>query len=242
VKAKRLAMAVVGSTVLLVWGVPALAATPQPGSFSGGTSQPEGAVTFTVPAGGGEVLDFEATLVATCEKAGAPTQTGEVNLTPAPTIPIAAGEFAFSGGFSLYAESKPLGHGTGEVRGSFTSDRAVAGSMRFPWSISAGSLNGYHCDTGVVTFQAAAPVSETAAPAPLPGAGECVVPPLKGKKLKAAKRALRRSGCDVGTVLRRRSGRVASGRVMGQRPRPGTRRGAAAPVKVIVSSGPPRQR
>jgi hypothetical protein len=235
-------MAVVGLTILLAWGVPALAAAPDAGSFSGGTSQPDGAVKFTVPAGGGEVLDLEATLVATCEKAGAPTQTWEVSLTPAPTIPIAAGEFAFSGGFSLYVESKPLGHGTGEVRGSFTSDRAVAGSMRFPWNISAGPLDGYHCDTGVVTFQARAPMPETAAPAPLPGSGECVVPALKGKKLKAAKRAVRSSGCDVGMILHRRSGRIASGRVIGQRPRPGARRGAEAPIKVIVSSGSPRQR
>ena len=244
-KAKRLAMAVVGSVVFLVWCLPALAASPQPGSFSGGTSQPEGAVTFTVPAGAGEVLDFAATLVATCEKTGAPTQVGAINLTPAPRIPIAAGEFSFSGGFSLYSGSTPLGHGYGNVKGSFSSDRAASGSMRFPWKVSDGPRRGYHCDTGVVTFQATASASQATTPAPLPGAssaGECVVPALKGKKLKVAKRAVRRSGCGVGKVLHRRAGHVAPGRVIGQRPHPGTRRRAAAPVKVIVSSGLPRRR
>ena len=231
-------MAVVGSVVFLVWGLPALAASPQPGSFSGGTSQPEGAVTFTVPAGAGEVLDFAATLVATCEKAGAPTLVGPVDVAPAASISIVAGEFSFSGEFWRHSRSPWVGNGTGEMRGSFTSDRVVSGSMRFPWDVTGGVLRGYHCDTGVVTFQATAT-------APLPGAssaGECVVPALKGKKLKAAKRAIRRSGCGVGKVLHRRAGHVAPGRVMGQRPHPGTRRGAAAPVKVIVSSGPSHRR
>jgi hypothetical protein len=238
VKAKRLAMAVVGSVIFLAWGLPVLAATPQPGSFSGGTSQPGGAVTFTVPAGGGKALDFEARLVATCEKAGAPTAVGPVKLAPAPSISIVAGEFSFSGEFSLGSGSQSLGHGNGEVHGSFTSDRVVSGSMRFPWEVTGGPLRGYHCDTGLVTFRATAP----GAPPGGSSQGECVVPALKGRELKAAKRAILRSGCGVGKVLHRRAGRVASGRVMGQRPRPGTRRGAAAPVKVIVSSGPSHRR
>jgi hypothetical protein len=238
VKAKRLAMAVVGSVIFLVWGLPALAASPQSGSFSGGTSQPGGAVAFTVPASGGEVLDFEAGVVATCEKAGAPTAVGLVKLTPAPSISIVAGKFNFSDEFSLGDGSQSVGHGIGEVRGSFISDRVVSGSMRFPWDVTDGVLRGYHCDTGVVTFRATAP-------APPPGGSsrrECVVPVLKGRELKAAKRAILRSGCGVGKVLHRRSGRVAAGRVMGQRPRPGTRRGAAAPVKVVVSRGPSHRR
>ncbi len=237
-KAKRLAMAVVGSVIFLVWGLPALAASPQPGAFSGGTSQSGGAVTFTVPARGSEVLDFEARLLATCEKAGAPTAVGAVKLSPAPSISIVAGEFSFSGEFSFGSGSQSVGHGNGEVHGSFTSDRVVTGSMRFPWEVTSGLLLGYHCDTGVVTFRATAS-------APLPGGSsrsECVVPVLKGRELKAAKRAIRRSGCGVGKVLHRRSGGVAAGRIMRQWPRPGTRRGVAAPVKVIVSRGPSHRR
>ncbi len=237
-KAKRLAVAAVGSVIFLLWGLPALAASPQPGSFSGDTSQPEGAVTFTVPASGRAVLDFEARVAATCEKAGVPTGGGFVKLTPAPSISIVAGEFSFSGEFLLGTASQPVGHGNGEVRGSFVSDQVVSGSMRFPWDVTSGVLTGYHCDTGLVTFRAKAL-------APLPGGSsrsECVVPVLKGRELKAAKRVILRSGCGVGKVLHRRSGRVAAGRVMGQRPHPGTRRGVAAPVKVIVSRGPSHRR
>lgn len=242
-KAKRLAMAVVGSVVLLVWALPALAATPQPGSFAGTTSQPEGTVTFTVPARGGAVLGFEARVVATCEKAGAPTAVGFVRLTPASSISIVADEFSFSGEFLFISGSDPA-NGTGEVSGSFRSDRVVSGSMRFPWEVDDGLLRGYSCDTGVVTFRATSRASQ-ATPPPLPGGAsrsECVVPVLKGRKLKAAKRAILRSGCGVGKVLHRPAGRVVAGRVMGQRPGPGTRRGAAAPVKVIVSTGPRHRR
>jgi hypothetical protein len=238
-------MAVVGSVIFLAWGLPALAASPQPGPFSGSTSQSEGAVTFTVPASGGAVLDFEATLVATCEKAGAPNAVGLVKLTPAPSISIAAGAFSFSGEFSFRSGTQLLGRGIGEVRGSIRSERVVSGSMRFPWEVTDGPLLGYRCDTGVVTFRATARAPQATAPAPLPGGSspsECVVPVLKGRELKAAKRAILRSGCGVGKVLHRRAGRVVAGRVMGQRPQPGTRRGAAAPVKLIVSSGPRHRR
>jgi hypothetical protein len=238
VKTKRLATAVVGSVILLAWGLPALAASPQSRSFSGTTSQPEGAVAFTVGARGSAVLNFEPTVVATCEKAGAPTAVGLVKLTPMPSISITTGAFNFSGEFSLRSGSQVIGRGIGEVHGTFSSDRVASGTMRFPWEVVDGPLRGYNCDSGVVTFQAAA--------APVPGGSsqksECVVPTLKGRKLKAAKRAILRSGCGVGKVLHRRAGRVAAGRVMGQRPRPGTRRAAAAPVKIILSSGPSHRR
>jgi beta-lactam-binding protein with PASTA domain len=48
-----------------------------------------------------------------------------------------------------------------------------------------------------------------------------------GMRLGPAKRKLRRQHCSVGAIQRRRSPRV--GRVIGQRPRPGTikRRGGA---------------
>lgn len=242
-KAKGLAMAVVGSAIFLMWGLPALAASPQPGSFSGTTSQSEGAVTFTVSPRGSAVLDFEARVVATCEKEGAPTAVGFVRLTPAPSISIVADEFSFSGEFSFSSGSEPL-NGTGEVRGSFSSDRVVSGSMRFPWEVADGPLRGYSCDTGVVTFRATARAPQATGPAAPGGSSrsECVVPVLKGRALKAAKRAILRSGCGVGKVLHRPAGAFAAGRVMGQRPRPGTRRGAAAPVKIIVSSGPRHRR
>lgn len=55
----------------------------------------------------------------------------------------------------------------------------------------------------------------------------CVVPKLKHKKLKRARKALRRADCRLGRVKGPRSGRVKK-----QRPKPGTVRPAGSKVKV----------
>jgi hypothetical protein len=49
----------------------------------------------------------------------------------------------------------------------------------------------------------------------------CVVPDLKGKKLPAAKRAVRAAGCGVGLIARKNGGEGAKGEVIKQRPKPG---------------------
>jgi hypothetical protein len=242
---KRLA-AVSALILCLVWGVPALAAVaPQAGTFSGGTSQPEGTVGFTVPDAADAVLEFEAGLYANCVKSGADDHTVGVDLTPAPSIDVKDGSFNYSGGFSFYSESKPLGHGQGTVHGSFTSDRVASGTMSFPWDFSAGPLNGYHCDTGVISFQATAAPPATPSPpppsAPPPAVPpQCVVPSLKSKKLKAARRIVHDTECKLGVVKRRSSSNVAARRVIAQKPPAGVEADVDTPIKLIVSSGQPR--
>jgi hypothetical protein len=51
----------------------------------------------------------------------------------------------------------------------------------------------------------------------------CKVANLKGKKPSAAKKALRRFGCRLGTVRRRSSKKVPKGRVISQAPKAGKR-------------------
>ncbi len=65
----------------------------------------------------------------------------------------------------------------------------------------------------------------------------CTVPRLKGMKLRAARRALRRANCTPGKVRRRHSTNVAAGRVIATRPRAGKKIPAGSPVKLIVSRG-----
>jgi uncharacterized delta-60 repeat protein len=60
----------------------------------------------------------------------------------------------------------------------------------------------------------------------------CVVPKVKGKTLRAAKRALKRAHCAVGKVTRTR------GRVLSQKPKPGTKRPAGAKVALKVGKRP----
>lgn len=68
-------------------------------------------------------------------------------------------------------------------------------------------------------------------------AARCKVPKLKGKKLKAAKKAIRRSGCKLGKVKRRASRKVPKGKVTGQRPKANKQVAAGTKVNVVVSSG-----
>jgi beta-lactam-binding protein with PASTA domain len=61
----------------------------------------------------------------------------------------------------------------------------------------------------------------------------CIVPRVKARPLAAAKRAITRAGCRGGSVIRRFSATVKKGRVVVQKPHPGTR--VAAPTTVASS-------
>ena len=112
-------------------------------------------------------------------------------------------------------------HGT-EVK---LTARAAKGSVFAGWS---GACKG----TGacVVAMSAARSVVATfRAP--------CVVPKVKGKKLRAAKRALKKAHCMVGKVTRVSSGRVQKGRVLAAKPKQGKKLAPDAKVKLRVSKG-----
>jgi alpha-tubulin suppressor-like RCC1 family protein len=70
------------------------------------------------------------------------------------------------------------------------------------------------------------------------GRAQCVVPRVKGKKLAPAKRAIAKAHCSVGKVTKAYSKRVKKGRVISQKPKPGTTLPAASPVNLKVSKGP----
>jgi hypothetical protein len=76
-------------------------------------------------------------------------------------------------------------------------------------------------------------------PPPTNGEGStCRVPKLKGKKLKAAKRQLRRARCRVGRVRRKRGANAKVGRVVKQRPGAGKTLPLGAKVSVTLASAP----
>ena len=76
-----------------------------------------------------------------------------------------------------------------------------------------------------------------AAAPPGPKAKHCVVPKLRGKRLPAAKRALRKAHCAVGRITRRRSSTVRRRRVISSRPKAKRRRPAGTKVAIAVSRG-----
>jgi len=68
-----------------------------------------------------------------------------------------------------------------------------------------------------------------------PPAVVCVVPKLKGRKLKLAKHALRRRHCRIGKVTRKRRKRAPRrAKIIKQRPKPGAIRPAGFKVKVTL--------
>ena len=74
---------------------------------------------------------------------------------------------------------------------------------------------------------------------PPPSQKKCVVPKVKGKKLAAAKTAIKRAHCSVGKVRKAFSARVKKGRVISQKPAPGKRLRAGSKVNLKVSKGKP---
>jgi uncharacterized delta-60 repeat protein len=65
----------------------------------------------------------------------------------------------------------------------------------------------------------------------------CVVPKLKGKTLRAAKRVIRKAHCSPGKLTKAFSRKVKKGRVIKQSPKPGKKLAAGAKVKLKVSKG-----
>jgi hypothetical protein len=88
---------------------------------------------------------------------------------------------------------------------------------------------------------ATAPASAPADPAPtvtavaLPKPISCVVPKLRGKRLAAAKRLLKRAHCSLGKVTRKHSDRVKPGRVVATRLKPGTRHRAGTRIRLTIA-------
>jgi len=65
----------------------------------------------------------------------------------------------------------------------------------------------------------------------------CTVPNVKAKTLAGARRALRRAHCRIGNVRRAYSDTVRAGRVISERPRPGTVLPRRGTVNLVVSRG-----
>jgi PKD repeat protein/glucose/arabinose dehydrogenase len=74
-------------------------------------------------------------------------------------------------------------------------------------------------------------------PRPPTVVARCVVPAVKGRSLKAAKRAIVAARCSVGRVTRAYSRTVKSGSVVSQSPKPRTKRARGSKVQLVISRG-----
>lgn len=81
------------------------------------------------------------------------------------------------------------------------------------------------------------PPAKTGGAATVQPAQSCVVPKLRGRGVKGAKKALRRANCKPGKVIRRYSGKVTKGKLVRTGPRTGKVLPAGSKVKLVVSRG-----
>jgi PASTA domain len=91
--------------------------------------------------------------------------------------------------------------------------------------------------TATGSFDYTAPVSPPGPLVSTRSAAKCVVPGLRGRKLKASKKKVRAAGCKLGRLTRRRGATARTGRVVKQRPKPGALVPAGAKVKVTLGQG-----
>jgi hypothetical protein len=174
--------------------------------------------TFTVTASSGPVTPQ-----------GAQIETFMTNL------PITAGEFIELN----FPEGGAIGLLETPSTEAFFRPGLSPGETREPDEEEIPFTNGYNADvefgqTPAPTPVVSAPVviPPTPAPAAVPIAeAHCVVPKLKGKKLKAAKKMLRAADCKVGLVSKSKGVKATSGKVVKQAPKPGK----VLPAKMAVS-------
>jgi hypothetical protein len=196
------------------------------------------------PAEGGNVfggLDFESASCTYAILAGAGIDT--VTTGSGPHDPYGVGDEVMSGVQPLPANLVLSGSITVpafvDLNASPVS-AAPSGWYQFgensSWGTAMGSLTG-----GVTGSVGPATFSWNLKPTFLaPVKPMCEVPDLVHDKLKAATRALRRAGCRLGKVTRRRSSRVAEGRVIATRPPAFTVHRLHTKVALTVSTGKKR--
>jgi hypothetical protein len=118
---------------------------------------------------------------------------------------------------------------------TFSSSGACANSgATFTMTSATGSCTVRYDQAGNGNYNTAPEVTETVNAVPAP---PCVVPKVKGKSLKAAKRALKAHSCSLGKVKRGFSSKVKKGRVISQRPKPGRHLSHGAKVSLVISKG-----
>jgi Glucodextranase, domain B/PASTA domain len=108
-------------------------------------------------------------------------------------------------------------------------------SAQVPLSPGANTITALATDGAGATTQAQVTVVYQP-PAP-PPVVKCHVPRVKGMKLPAAEKALRKAHCKVGKVKHVSARKLARGRVMSTKPRAGRRLRAGSKIELFVSKG-----
>jgi hypothetical protein len=131
------------------------------------------------------------------------------------------------------------------IRSLVVGGQAVAVAQGGAWSVQVPLSPGANTITALVTDGAGATTQAQvtvvyqppAPPPPPPVVAKCHVPRIKGMKLRAAEKALRKAHCRVGKVKHVSARKLAPGRVMNTIPHAGRRLRAGSKIEVFVSEG-----
>ena len=207
-----------------------------------------GTAIFDAPGSTAATWSILPESVAAAPDGGAPESEVGFNATvlPAPSIasvtPISG---PVSGGTSVIVSGTDLTDVLGVTFGSVpaaaynvTSEGqliaiAPAGAGAVPINVTTEA--GTATSAQSFTYSAPAPAAPPAPPVGPMGAApaRCVVPRLKGRKLKAAKKKVKVADCKVGKVTKTASvGKV--GKVVKQRPNAGTTRAPGSKINVVL--------
>jgi hypothetical protein len=237
------------------------------GRFSTSTGGPwNGTLTVTIPAGGDTSPAFYSedtqagspVLTASATGTDSGSQTETVAAGPAAALTVSPASVSLAGGSSQQfvaggtdAYGNPVSVDAANWSVAPVALGAVSPATGNSTTFNAGPAGGQGSVTvslGAVTRGASVTVSVPAAvpppppPPPPPVAPfsppvQCVVPALRGKTLRAARRALANRHCALGSRHWAHSRKLRRGRVLSQTPRPGAHRPRGAKVKVTLSSG-----
>jgi hypothetical protein len=196
---------------------------------------------LTVPAGGTTSLSYVYSIALTQAEVNGLALAAQDRFQP-----LAVQITSPAGGTTVSTPSAPL---TGTAfAGSGIKSLVVGGqavpvapdgtwSAQVPLSPGANTITALATDGAGATTQAQVTVAYQP-PAPPPPVAKCHVPRVKGKKLRAAEKALRKAHCKVGKVKHVSSRKLARGRVMSSTPRAGRRLRAGSKIELFVSTGP----
>ena len=222
-----LANPLVNASGMPVAGSPAIDATAScPAVDLAGTPRPQGAAC--------DIGALEAPAAAT---AVAPTglDFGSLTAGTAATLSVTVSNPGLPGlPLAIAVDGDPeftlAGH---TCASALAGGAACAVTVRFAPAAPGTRRGTLRIADGVLARPLAVPLTGAGLAAPAATTKRCVVPRLKGKTVKAARKALRKANCKLGKVTRR--GRGRPGRVRAFSPKAGSVRRAGATVRVRVN-------
>jgi PASTA domain/IPT/TIG domain len=172
-------------------------------------------------------------------------------IQPAPTVTsLGTTSGPTTGGTSVTISGTDVENATGVTFGSTPAASYTVNSESQITAVTPASTSAASVSVTVTTvagkatssqqFGYVAPPPPVVAPAPAPKkkkpVAQCVVPKLKGKKLPAAKAALKKADCKAGKVTKLKGATPKTGKVATQSRKPGAKAAAGAKVNLTLKS------